>query len=640
MTDVLLTIFSAGFASVFLAERLNALALAAFGRGNFGISLVVCVVVMAACAAAVIKTRAMRLFGIRRLSVFLTLAVGVLIGFAGSGILGAGNMVSKIGAGILTGWYLMIILTALSKWSPKKTSVNKNLVIFLLGTTAIVNFIGAVYAAQSSEIYCWDSAIYWIFSREIAGGSLSQNFFADLYYSILHFDYNYLAALLSGAFAYLFGASRLVYILSILNLYYIPFAALCYALSRRSIRPVMTACILILTFPAALYMCLCGFVDIAGAVACIGCYLLYFSEKQSFSRSLMIGFLIVAAMLLRRWYAFFAVSFLIAAAADILISRRRPIYMLVMFFHAGFLLFMFFGGFVIEKLLADYGALYAGYKFALSIDFKLIFRYFGIIPLALIAAGAVWAAVKRDKRIYMIFIQIILCFAMFIRTQTHGQQHLLLYIPALVSLAVIALERIPAKALTAVLAAAAVLSANTLVDRPQPASLSEIKSYAAVPSFAMRPKTRGDVKQIFALKAYLDTLAEKGGKVGVIASSLLFNKDVLENAEMSFNIEDDAPDNYFIELPAVDSRDTDLSAFYEADYIVTADPVQTHLAPENQRVVTVPCQSFAEGVDIAEAFEMLEAEFKVGNIKVNIYKRVRENTEEEKRVFENKIMLT
>lgn len=638
MINLCLVLFSAPLICIFLTNRLQTLTAAVFGQSDTLISFIICAALVVICAALAIRKRALASFDKNRLPLFICLAVGIVAGFSANGILGANGILSKIGAGLLVGWYLLLLFA----WLPHirrfhKPTIHTQLILFLLCAAVLVNFIGAVYIAQSSSIYYWDNAIYWIFSRDIAGGSLSEHFLTNLYDSIVHFDYNYLAALLSALFAYLFGDSRLVYILSILNCYYIPFAALCYFLAKRTVRPIITSCILLLLYPAVLYLGLCGFVDIAGLVICTGCFVLYFSEKQTPSKALAISFLLVLAMLMRRWYAFFAVSFLIAVFADILFSRRKAVYALIMLLHTGFLLLMFFGAFVTEKLLTDYSALYAGYQFSLSTDFKLICRYFGIIPLALLLTGSIWTFIKRDKRPFMPLIQMTVCFLLFVHTQTHGQQHLLLYLPALIVLTSIALTHISKQIIPVVLALSIAVSANTLIDRPQPSSLTEISSYALIPSFSLHPGKRTDIKQILALKSYLDTLTEDGGKVGVLASSFVLNKDILENVEMSFNIEDPVSRDYFISLPAVDSRDTDLSPFYEADYMMTASPIQTHLAPKNQRVVTVPSESFANGTDIAAAYEKLDVQFKVDDVSVQIYRRTRENTEEEIKAFESKL---
>lgn len=637
MADCIMISVTALFSCFFLTDKISMLCRHIFGFPGTWIWGIVCALAAAGIAVLAHRKHVLALLGRKRIYLIAAQIFGIIIVFTGSGVFGVSHMLSKIGAGVLLGLYIFICAACISKIRPHIPRLNTSLLLFLLCTMVIVNFAGAVYVSQSAYIYYWDNAIYWTFAREIADGSMSNGFFTDLYYSIIHFDYNYLAALLSALFAKLFGDSRTIYILSILNCYYIPICAAVYCLCRKGKHPILTASVTLLSFPAVLFLGLAGFVDIAGLLVCLLCFWLYFSKKQTFARAFALGLLLAVTILLRRWYAFFTVSFLAAMLADIFISKRSPLYLITAFVHVGFILMTFFGEFVTGKLLADYASLYAGYQFSLSVDFKLIFRYFGIIPLALISAGSIWLIVKKDRRPCFALLQMITCFFLFARTQTHGQQHLLLYIPALMFLTVLILQSMHTRFYVPALLLAVCISANTLIDRPQPAAISEIRSYALFADFSMRPRIRTDAKQILALKAYLDNLAQDGSKIGVLASSFILNKDILDNVEASFQIKDTQTRDYFLELPAVDSRDHDFSAFYAADYIVAASPVQTHLAPENQCVVTVPAESFINHTDIALAYEKLDAEFMVQDVTVAVYRRTRENTLEERTAFEQRL---
>lgn len=154
------------------------------------------------------------------------------------------------------------------------------------------------------------------------------------------------------------------------------------------------------------------------------------------------------------------------------------------------------------KLMKDYGNLYSGYKFSVGIDLKLITRYFGIIFVGVLAVSSVVMAVKKkETRTLFIWVQMIVCLFMFLSTQTHGQQHLLLYIPSLIMLTLISIRHITKEwALVGISLLALVHSVNVYIPRTQPHNIQEIKHMALIPNFSMLPVSRDDTDEILALK--------------------------------------------------------------------------------------------------------------------------------------------
>lgn len=639
MTDALILGITGFFTCTFLSGRLSDIFNVLFGAPFNMLSLILCAIMSIICVILACKSKVLDFFVGKRVLYVIAIIFGCIITYTAPNIFGAVSILEKLGAGCLLGTYILICATILSQLRLPRPHIDRNLCMFLLIVLAVVNFCGGIYVAQASTVYFWDSSTYWTISRDIANGNIPGGFFSSLYNSILHFDYNYLAGLLSAVFANLFGNSRTVYILSILNCYYVPIAATIYLLCKDTKRPIMVSSSILLAFPVILFLGLAGFVDIVGLLVCLACFKTYFSKNQTFAKAFSLGLLLALSILLRRWYAFFAVTFIFAMLCDVFISKRSFKYFLASLFHVGFILLMFFGELVTGKLLADYTTLYAGYKFALSTDFMLIFRYFGIIPLLLIAIGGIYAICKKDRRPWFLFIQMFSCFVLFVRTQTHGQQHLLLYIPALILLSIIVLEYANKKVIASVLILSIGISANTLINRPQPSSLTEIKSYAPFANFSMRPKTRPDTKQLLALKAYLDNLVVDGESVAVLSSSLVLNADILRNVEDSFGIIDKERLDYFISIPEVDSRDTDFSSLYSATYMVVATPAQTHLGAEKQRVVTTAVDSFVNNTDIAKSYELVDTSFKIDDIQISIYKRTQATTPDEINQFESGLFI-
>lgn len=162
-------------------------------------------------------------------------------------------------------------------------------------------------------------------------------------------------------------------------------------------------------------------------------------------------------------------------------------------------LLFFFQRLVSTKLLADYSSLYVAYKIGLDKDILLLFRYFGIIPLILFFAAGICLLFSKGQRCDAAFLMIwsVLCFCLFVRVQTHGQQHLLMYAPAFMCMIILVSGRLEAnlhgsKQYTTALTAAGmslIVSLSPFIPRIQPASLQELKKPTICrPSAGLRRK--------------------------------------------------------------------------------------------------------------------------------------------------------
>lgn len=504
-------------------------------------------------------------------------------------------------------------------------------VIYFLVIALIVNILAVIYITKSNFIYFWDDSTYWDISRKIAAGVFDEGgFWKNVYKSIGTQDYNYIAGLPSALLVRLFGESRLVYVLGLVNMYLIPSYIMIYLLAMKvSKAPKIATALTILLCPTMMFLAFNGFVDIGGLFICLLCFNLYYTKdgkKDGIWRYIVIGLLLVLVMLWRRWYAFFVVSFVTAMIADCVLFKRKWYNAAATVMVIGSVLVLCFRDFVIQRLMNDYGNLYAGYKFSMMTDFKLITRYFGLIYIGMLAVCSVIAAVKRkEKRTFFMWVQIVVCLFMFVSTQTHGQQHLLLYVPSLIILTLIIIKYITKEWMLIGISLLAVIhSVNVYIPRKQPSNIQEIKSLSAMPSFSMLTVRRDDTDEILALKRKLDETVYTGDSLGVLASSFTLNEDILKNVEPSLGVKT-MRDNYIVSLPQVDSRDVDLSALYNVNYVLAAFPAQTHLAPGSQTVIEEAVRSFGEYTDIATAYEEVEgSETVIGDITVKLFHRVRD----------------
>lgn len=448
----------------------------------------------------------------------------------------AGHLAAALGGGLLLAIFILLNLPALRRIFASIKSVLRSVtrgdICFIATILAAVNLLVFIYAKNSSTIYYWDNAGYWSVSRELA--ELWKNE----------------------------GTKRLLEVVfdSVLTLDY-------------------------------------NYLIILPAIVCVR---LLGSSRYIFLSSIAnFGYLPVCVLV---WYMAkrYTKHRLIITTITLLFTPMLLYSVMIGFVDVGgfaFTLLFFFQRLVSTKLLADYSSLYVAYKIGLDKDILLLFRYFGIIPLILFFAAGICLLFSKSQRCDAAFLMIwsVLCFCLFVRVQTHGQQHLLMYAPAFMCMIILVSGRLEAnlhgsKQYTTALTAAGmslIVSLSPFIPRIQPASLQELKKPTMLPSFSWSPPKRSDAMTVVGLLRYLDSLGAKGLHVGLLASSFTLNQDMLLNSEASLSLPrvSDTPRSYLVYLPDVDQRDGWSDALFKCDILAVADPPQTHLGEENQAVV-------------------------------------------------------
>ena len=564
---------------------------------------------------------------------------------------GARMALCTVGGGLLLAVYILCAVTAVRDRIRALFSCGLRFTrfdaLFLLASLALLNAAVIVYAKNSSTIYFWDNAGYWTVSHQLAEVWRWEGLGAMLrmvFDSVLTQDYNYLIILPAILAARLFGTSRMVFLLSIANAWLLPVFVIVWAFARARCRHAyLAASAVMLMLPMLLYNVLLGFIDVGGVVMTALALLLVFTdhdETYDFGRYFLVGILLAAALLLRRWFAFYALAFVIVQAVVSLAAKRSLIPTLGTLSAFAFTLLFFFQTLVSGKLLADYGSMYVAYAIGVDKDFLLFFRYFGVIGAVLLLAAVIFNIIRGADRAANILTlsQTVLCFILFVRVQTHGQQHLLLYaasfiFPLITALA--ELEKIePKRRLSGITAAfaALVFMLSPFLPRVQPASKEAMTAASLLPSFSWNPPTREDAMEIVDLVRRLDRYGEIGCRVGVLASSFILNDEILRNAEASLSLPRVSwvPRSYFVWLPAVDQRDGWSDALLSCDVIVTADPVQLHLGEENQACVWIPAEALLAGEGFGAAFTRTEGTWTLNDgVTVRVYEKARQILPEE-----------
>ena len=540
----------------------------------------------------------------------------------------------------------MDILARLEEKDTRQKAVKKPIkyidLYLVCGVVLLTLIFALVYVLRSKVVYFWDNSTYWDIGRMLAEKPLNFAILKDVYISIGTSDYNYFLAFPVALWMKIFGITRISYILAIIVMYVVPTEILVFLMCKKISKAHRFAYVItVLIIPALTYLAVIGFIDVAGVFLGLLCYYLYFTDVLSnhkWLKSVFIGILLVLVMISRRYFAFFAVSFLTVIAIDAILFKRDIKPLIVTVVTTAAVLLMCFYPFFTNILLKDYGTLYSSYKYSFGTDIKLITRYFGLIFLLFLIVAVIYSAVKNKSiNAVLALLQSVVCAVMFISTQTHGQQHLLLYIPSFIYLVIICINSINKLWMLALVTVVAISNAvSPAIKRVQPQNIQEIKHVALLPNYSITPPKRDDINEIIALKQSLDEKIPDGATCGVLSSSFTLNSSILINAMPSVNMQEARSDNYIVGLPEVDSRDYwRLNEIYESDYILVAYPAQIHLPQNEQTIITEAVSSFVNNTDIANAF-VLENDFtgRIGDIDIKLYKRTRNVHKTEKTEYQ------
>jgi len=443
----------------------------------------------------------------------------------------------------------------------------------------------------------------------------------------------------------LFGKSRLVFVMSIINFYLYPLVMMIYICAKRyfKLHTGKILCVL-LSLPYLIFVTNTGFIDVGGIIPIFAALILYFYGKNE-KHSVLIGVLLALSIYLRRWYSFFAVSFIITTLIHCCFKKNMKVFFEILL-SSGFVLLFFTQDFVSSKLLADYSFIYSAYALGIRTDFMIFTRYFGILMTFVVCLYVIIKQFKNRGKIltesYILF-QALLTFCLFISVQTHGQQHLALYVCAFVLLLLSLVSAIKGRlAISLMVIFCSLQTANTFVPRLQPTSIMEIKRAAVIPDFSNYPRVDKNAESILPITEYMDSeIGKKNKTVCFLASSIKLNHDTLKNAEVSLSVKQKTQidrGEYFYYISNVDKRDGLSPTLFKTDYILVPSELQIHLAPEEQKVIAVPYEMIIKNEGFGNAYEKQDVEFALADgTKIYLYKRTRDISDAEIEVVYNRI---
>ena len=536
-----------------------------------------------------------------------------------------------------------------TKDDKEKTSLKHKAVVFAgcLAAILAINFIVASFVSSEKAVYYWDTSAYWKNSITLVNTfDSSPVAAAKMTLESLQTDYNYLPLVPMIPFLKIFGASRLSFILIVLNLYVIPFAFIMLASVRwtfKKSRIRLKAWAKPLVFSAAIFSpatiipVLNGRPDaICLVVIALIFYLLAKTRLHYISNYFVLGILTLLLIVLRRYFCLFAVClyasiFIVKAIKNIeeykltKTAVLKTIKVALKLFASGVMMLVImailFPSLLNRYLTGGYSDAYSAYLLGDFLNqINLFIRWFGIIFLALIVLSHIITFIKYKKscasEVTLIgIISAFTSFFLFTRIQTLGDQHMYIFVPFFVfcvGLLIAELSAINGKLKLLCVVPPIILVSLSVY------SFTGVRSegcsnacYVTGISEAIRPVVRNDLEEIKSLYNYLTTRLTSTDYVYVLSSSDTFNDDLLHNLylpeEPKFNLSG---------VKHVDKRDGFPDYFFDASYVIVCDPVQTHLNG-GQDVISYLAETILNGK--ATNLHLLKTYNLNNNVKLKLY---------------------
>lgn len=511
---------------------------------------------------------------------------------------------------------------------PKSNHSLKRSILIAIGyliPIIIANIIIINYINSEQTVPYWDSSAYWKNSIDLINTFKQSK--SDAFTTIiksLNTDYNLLPIVPMIPFLAIFGTTRLSYILVILNLYAIPFAFIMIKTIKTLFNkkhfhikawlyPFIFS--IFLLNPTTIIPIINGRPDaICILVISLIFFLLAKTRLKYISNYFILGLLTLLLIILRRYFCFWAISLYIAILVAKFISHLRTygfnktclnktVKVIVKLFASGLLIltlmFVFFHNLLIRYLGGNYGDAYSAYMLG---DFfnqlQLFIRYYGLIFLSFVLIGIIITYINYRKTNIGEFtiigiVSSILCFLLFARVQTLGDQHMYMFVPFFtfcIATLTIKLHTTKKINLLAILPPITILILSLYSFTGTRANSCSPICYITGISEIIRPTHRQDISSLNALSQDLTKLMSAKDYVYTLSSSDIFNDDILRNLNLPTY-----PKYNLSSVMHVDKRDGFPFYFFDANYVIVANPIQTHLADGSQDVIVYLADQILSG---------------------------------------------
>ncbi|MEP6515497.1 hypothetical protein [Microcoleus vaginatus] len=544
---------------------------------------------------------------------------------------------------------------------------------FLFLVVLVTVAVTSIYVSREHTFYWWDYAGYNTATVNTA------NLFRDSpdkawrgVIESLSKEKNLLISLPLMPFILLFGESRLSYILSVSLIYVLPFRLLLGAISAKLIpvyprRVFWLTVLLSLLIPMSWIPTLRGYLDTGGCVFVALAILVYLQDVKlkSWWKIPLIGFLLAAAILLRRHFAYSAIAFFGAASLQAFIEFIVLIYPGKWAFSSskdkdaalpfpyrclfesgiklGFIaatsltiLMLVAGDFTRSALTVDYRNLYVAWSLPVNDILTRYADFYGLGTWLLVLIGfsaGILARILVPAAVIFVSLFGVLSLIEWLLVLRYGYLHYTIHITPIALLGLSTFFwttwlTLKGKVRYFMLGAAGLyLVLNAAVGLiPLKIDLSRL-FMANFP-----PLVRSDYDEVVKLVEFLRKLAPNEEPIYIVGASNNFNANILRQANRKLN----PPEGWWklntIGRPQIDSRDTyPLPELLQAQYAVVAVPFQQVLPTDEQvlrsheqDVVKVVYDAFTQKWEISRDFQLLPEQFKLENgVTVSVYRRMR-----------------
>jgi hypothetical protein len=523
------------------------------------------------------------------------------------------------------------------------------LALLILVTVAIAT----PYVSSERFFYFWDFANYPNQTSELVAIFRESKLQAiRVLLNSFSTEYNKLPCLPLIPFILIFGDSRLVYILSCVLVYLVPFSLVMGKIATKIIpiypRTVFwSTAFLTILIPPIWIATLRGYPDVGGAVIIGLAILVYLKDTKLRHRWQipLIGFLLASAILFRRYYAYSARAFIVAMALQGLLVfstevRNYPKRALQNLTRYGVLISLIAVSslativivepkFLYNLLTTNYRSLYASYERSIIFTvqrYGLLYSWliWFLTFLGLSAGTLTRVLVRSSVSFIAIFGSISLIqWGLFAKQQGihYGTQFAFLVslgVTAFIWTSWIILKR---KVRLLILSAGLLfLISNLAIGLTHLGNFNG--SFRSLFAASHPPLVRQDYDEFVRFIEYLREIAPNQEAIYIAASSGILNKNLVEEAEKQLYGKENRKLNV-LNTPVVDSRDFyPLNNLLKSEYVVVTSPLQYSLPPQEHDVVTVVRDTFAKNWELAQDFEQLSEQLILDkNVIVNIYKR-------------------
>lgn len=538
-----------------------------------------------------------------------------------------------------------------------------HIVMLIAALAAFMAFV-SYWIHQNQFIYYWDSAGYWTTSIQIAH-NMSHASIGDigkaLYQSINYDDYNiFLPMLIAFPFSK-FGYEFTSYVTLCSVMFLIP-ATIIQGLTVVKMISNKKFCagwifviaiVLSLCFPNNYYSAFQGFIDVAYLVpmsASMYLFVDYDFGQISLSRNIAIALTLILTWICRRYTIFFLIGYvcalLIKAGFAYYYNRRAEMLktIIINFFQIGgislAILIIVFPHFFFHALLTNYGEMYSAYDAPLIDKLRSLCAPFGLLTVVVLIIA--FLGIRRQSQFINYWALLGLAISetiVFWKTQNMGVQHkMILNLPVFLMCSMIlewcdknaedcwpSFYRVVSRYSKKIMYIGVVMMMCNFLfafSSKLPTNMSGI-----VVAERYYPMKRYDIPQLKTLTDKLNQLTYgTNDGIYVTASGSVLNCDILRKMDMP-NSPSAIPNLYY--TSDVDLRDGFPADFLHAKYIVTTDPVQTHLATGQEVVSYLAQEVMNEKSHIGQHYKCIDQIELDNHVIAKIYEKLSYLSEED-----------